>query len=218
MAADQTADEALRNWEQLRSDDAIQFAPVQMPETPPPPSWLQDFMEWLARLFGPVAEALGGIWPILKYTLLAAALLCLLWLLWKLVEPMARIRLEKRRQTEADEVEWTPERTEALALLEEADRLAQSGLFDEATHLLLRRSVWHISSARPDWLEPSSTAREIASLPALPERARSAFSIIAERVERSLFALRPLNADDWEAARNAYAEFALADFRQDQPA
>ena len=33
--------------------------------------------------------------------------------------------------------------------------------------------------------------------------------VIAARVERSLFALVPLGADDWQAARTAYAEFAL---------
>ena len=62
----------------------------------------------------------------------------------------------------------------------------------------------------PGWLEPSSTAREIAALPALSQAARGAFATIAERVERSLFALRSLSADDWHAARAAYAEFALA--------
>ena len=64
--------------------------------------------------------------------------------------------------------------------------------------------------ARPDLLEPSSTAREIAALQALPNAARGAFASIAELVERSLFALRRLSADDWQAARAAYAEFALA--------
>jgi hypothetical protein len=34
--------------------------------------------------------------------------------------------------------------------------------------------------------------------------------VISERVERSLFALRALDRPDWEAARAAYAEFALA--------
>ena len=63
---------------------------------------------------------------------------------------------------------------------------------------------------RPDWVEPSSTARELAALPALPDGARTAFRIIAERVERSLFALRALDRADWEAARAAYADFALA--------
>ena len=46
----------------------------------------------------------------------------------------------------------------------------------------------------------------------LPERARSAFAAIASRVERSLFALRALDAEDWQAARAAYADFALQRF------
>ena len=54
------------------------------------------------------------------------------------------------------------------------------------------------------------TARELAALPALPDGARTAFGTIAGRVERSLFALRALGAEDWHAARAAYAEFALA--------
>jgi len=98
----------------------------------------------------------------------------------------------------------------ALALLDEADRLAADGRFDEATHLLLQRSVGQIAEARPDLVEPSSTAREIAAQPALPEKARGAFAVIADRVERSLFALRRLSLEDWQAARAAYADFALA--------
>jgi hypothetical protein len=44
----------------------------------------------------------------------------------------------------------------------------------------------------------------------LPEAARRAFATIAGHVERSLFALRSLSADDWHAARSAYADLALA--------
>ena len=54
-----------------------------------------------------------------------------------------------------------------------------------------------------------STAREIAGLAALPERARQAFAHISVRVERSRFAMRGLDAADWQSARAAYAEFAL---------
>jgi hypothetical protein len=39
-------------------------------------------------------------------------------------------------------------------------------------HLLLQRSVHHIAEARPDWLLPASTAREIAGFPG-PARARA---------------------------------------------
>ncbi len=128
-----------------------------------------------------------------------------MWLLWKLVEPY--IGGAKREKTAGEE--WVPEREQALALLSDADRLAAEGNYDEATHLLLQRSVSQIAAARPEWLEPSSTAREIAVLPALPEAARGAFTAISERVERSMFALRRLSADDWQAARAAYADFAL---------
>ena len=110
----------------------------------------------------------------------------------------------------AAEEEWQPEHAATLALLEDADRLAAEGRFDEATRLLLQRSVGQMAAARPDWVEPSSTARELAALPALPEAARTAFRVIAEQVERSLFALRALERSDWEAARAAYADFALA--------
>jgi hypothetical protein len=114
--------------------------------------------------------------------------------------------------------EWAPDRDAAAALLEEADRLAAAGRYGEAVHLLLRRSVDHIAEARPDWLLPASTAREIAQFPMLSEAARRAFRVIAVRVERSLFALRDLDADDWRAARAAYADFALQNFDGLEPA
>ena len=119
-------------------------------------------------------------------------------------------RAAGRRDAEPPEPEWALDTSETLALLEDADRLAAEGRFDEATHLLLRRSVGQIAAARPDLLEPSTTAREIAALQALPDGARRAFAVIAGRVERSLFALRSLSADDWNSARAAYADFALA--------
>jgi len=115
-----------------------------------------------------------------------------------------------RKPPAVSEPAWQPDTGAALALLEDADRLAAEGRFDEATHLLLQRSVGQIVAARPEWLHPSTTARELAVLPALPDAARRAFAVIAERVERSLFALRRLSADDWQAARAAYADFALA--------
>ncbi len=193
------------SWSQIRADDALQFGPVETTPKPEPPSWLQDLFEWIGQLFEPLGRGLIGIWPVLKWVLLAGVIALLLWLLWKLVEPY--IGGPKREKT-IDE-EWAPEREDALALLSDADRLAAEGNYDEATHLLLQRSVSQIAASRPEWLEPSSTAREIAALPALPEAARGAFTTISERVERSMFALKQLGADDWQAARAAYADFAL---------
>ena len=198
----------------MRGDGAIQFAPLPPTKPTPPPDWLKALgealkagLEWIGRGLQALGEALGLSWPVFEKVLIALAVLGAVFLLWKLViQPLLALR---RRPRTIAEPEWAPDRAAAIALLEDADRLAAAGRFAEATHLLLQRSVHHIASARPDWLDPASTAREIAVLPPLPRRARDAFTQIAVRVERSLFALRDLDAADWQAARAAYADFAL---------
>lgn len=211
--------DAGKAWETVRASQDIQYVPLDPPKVPETPNWLLQLLEWLGNIFRPLAEALGVSWPVLQWILLGLFVLLMAWFLWRLVEPMARIRFQKRSGADGSDSEgWAPVRAEALALLEDADRLAEQGLYDEATHLLLQRSVGQIREARPGALEPSSTAREIATLAALPQRARAAFAVIADRVERSLFALRRLEAADWQAARAAYAEFALADLRAEQAA
>ncbi len=200
-------------WAELRSDGDVQFAPVPIPDIPPPapPSWFQQMLDkllaWLADLFGPVGEALAASWWWLQWVLLAAVAVFALVLLMRMFGPGVG---RGAKRAVAAEAEWLPDTAATLALLEEADRLAAEGSFDAATRLLLQRSVGHIAASRPDWVEPSSTARELAALPALPDTARAAFRVIAERVERSLFALRALDRADWDAARAAYAEFARA--------
>ena len=199
-------------WKALRADSDLQFAPVTIPEIPPrEPGWIErtlgELFNLLAKVFGPVGEALGASWWWLQWALAAAVAVFALVLLVRVFGPGALAR--RTRQDKADTPEWHLDRAASLALLEDADRLAAEGRFDAATHLLLQRSVGQIASVRPDWVEPSSTARELAILPALPETARTAFRVIAERVEASLFALRALDRSDWEAARAAYAEFAL---------
>ena len=188
-------------WEAVRADDAIQFAPLDTPPAPPPkpPGWLEAFLRWLGELLEPVGRALGMSWPVFKWVLLAIGVAAVVFLLWRMRAPAA----------EVDEG-WIPDTGAALALLEDADRLAAEGRFDEATHLLLQRSVGQIAAARPGLVEPATTARELSALTALPDDARNAFATIAGRVERSLFALRALGADDWLAAREAYSAFALA--------
>jgi hypothetical protein len=45
--------------------------------------------------------------------------------------------MQRWRRRESAAQEWAPTREEALALLEEADRLAAEGRYGEAAHLLL---------------------------------------------------------------------------------
>ena len=195
----------------MRKAADIQFAPVNYKPKPPPepPAWLQAIMDFLEKLFSPLGKLLGLNATAMLWVMGIVIGACALLLVWRIVAPL----IEARRLAEAapEPDEWKPDRTAAQALLEDADRLAAEGRFDEATHLLLQRSVDQIARARPGLLHPATTAREIAGNRALPERARTAFSAIAARVERSFFALIPLGADDWQAARTAYADFALAE-------
>ncbi len=183
-----------------------------MPEIPPRElgafeRFLQWFFEMLGAILAPVGQWLGAWWWLIQWVLIAGVAAFVLYLLTRTFGPLAQAR--KARANEGAP-EWQPDAAASLALLEDAERLAAEGRFDEATHLLLTRSVSELSTARPGLVEPSSTARELAALPALSAAAREAFRVIAERVERSLFALQQLERTDWEAARDAYARFALA--------
>jgi len=194
----------------MRASSDIQFAPV--PPDPPAvtPEWLKALGQFLEWLLSPLARLLGSSWSAIEIVLLIGAGIAGAWLAWALVWPLWQARKAKAAAA-ADG--WAPEREQALALLEDADRLAAQGLFADAVHLLLRRSVGQIAQARPDWLTPSSTAREIGALRDLPEAASSAFATIAGLVERTRYALRPLGGEDWQKARAAYASFALEPLR-----
>ena len=198
-------------WQELRADDGVQFEPITPPEPDPPPQWLQDLLEALAAFFSPIGQWLAENWSWLRWALLALGIVLLCALIWSLVAPL--LGRTRKPGPSAGAEEWVPPSAEATALLEEADRLAAAGNYDGATHLLLKRSVRQIADHRPGLVEPSSTARELAANRLLPENARGAFAVIAERVERSLFALRRLAVEDWQAAREAYARFAQVPLR-----
>ncbi|VWX53459.1 hypothetical protein [Novosphingobium sp. 9U] len=200
---------ATRDWEAIRASSDIQFAPMPPVKPPETPAWLEWLSKALRAVFGPVAEWLVAAWPWVQKGLIVLAVLLVAFLAWRLLGPLVA---RWRGRAPAQDA-WTPSREEALALLEDADRLAAQGRFGEAAHLLLLRSVGQIRARRPGTLVPASTAREIASLPQLPQAARTAFAVIAERVERCLFGLRDLDLGDWQAARAAYSDFALADLR-----
>lgn len=220
------ASSAPASWRELRANTDIQFEPVTtVPPVPPEssePGWfargLVNFFQWLAEILGPIGQLLGISWPVLQWILIALLVVFVVWAIVRSVGPLSGRNLKaKKDRRAASEPEWAPSEEESVALLEDADRLAAEGRFDEATHLLLQRSVVQISEARPDWVEPSSTSRELAALPALSSAARGAFATISERVERSLFALRSLDRNDWEAARKAYSDFALARIEAPEP-
>ncbi|MFM6828824.1 MAG: DUF4129 domain-containing protein [Novosphingobium sp.] len=193
-------------WRAMRNSGDIQFAPVPPDPAPVTPEWLKALGRFLEWLLSPLGRVLGASWSWVELALLIGAGLGVLWIAWALLWPMW---LARKSRSKVAAPEWTPAREEALALLGDADALAAQGRFDEAAHLLLQRSVRQIARARPDWLSPSSTAREIGGLAGLPPPARAAFAEIAAMVERARYALRVLDSADWTKARDAYARFAL---------
>ncbi len=206
----QSAQDAAAAWQRVHADPSIQFAPTELVIAPvKTPEWPLALERFFRSLFEPIGRALGLSWPVLRWLLLGLVIAAAAYALWRLTEPLRHGEPWRRTEGAGHEPEWQPATAEALALLEDADRLAAAGRYDEAAHLLLQRSVQQIAAARPDWVGRASTAREIGAIGALPDRAKVAFALITARVEASLFALRALTAEDWHAARGAYAEFAL---------
>ncbi|WP_245277832.1 DUF4129 domain-containing protein [Mesorhizobium sp. L48C026A00] len=192
-----------RAHEQLISDKSIQFdLPAYV--SPQPPDWLKPLLDLLSSL-GPYmiylfwGAVLSGVAIILLLVFLEMK-----GIAWRL--PWQRAR----RETDAEEA-WRPDAGAAQILLSEADALAARGDYDEAVHLLLRRSVADIAGRLPDFLRPSLTARDIAAAASVPAKARAAFAEIARIVEAALFARRPVGAEGWRQARGAYERFVFRD-------
>ncbi len=206
----------------LKADSSIQFTLQPAPSPPEPPRWIRDVFEWLGEVLRPVArlfEWIAGFMPdapfarILLWTVLAVAVLALAATIYERLRH-GEWRLPRRRrgvavEPEPEEEDWSPEAAPARSWLREADALAARGLYAEAVHHLLFRSIEDIGRRRPQLVRPALTSRELAAAEALPPPARSLFSRIASMVERSLFGGRPVEAGDWTSARAAYADLVL---------
>jgi len=199
----QTFEDAHRR---LLEDRSLQFdLDAATPQPPRPPV---DRPDWMTA-FGDFMNALG---PIMQFVFWGGLALIVALVLFFIVRELARLRLERRPkadQPKVSEPDWRPEESAARTLLADADRLAAEGRFAEAVRLLLIRSIQDIDSRRPHTVKRAFTAREIASLQALPPSARPAFRLIAEAVERSLFGGRDVDRDTFVQCRQAYEAFAL---------
>jgi len=208
-ASPENAEAGERAWQSARAMSDIQYAPVPPFKVPQsePPEWLKALFRFLAKLLEPLGRLLGSNWNTIEIALAALAVIGALWIVGTLLWRWWQARNPKVAAAAERPI---MDRAAALALLEDADALAAQDRFGEAARLLLQRSVHHIATARPDWLSPSSTAREIGAIPGLPGSAKQALGVIVREVERSLYALRALAADDWQRTREAYTTFALA--------
>jgi hypothetical protein len=177
---------------------------------PKPPAWLDGLGKWLRGL-GKFAQAVGPVFKILLWGALAIAVVWLLIMIAQWVLRLWRRRNGPRQASAlvlAESVSLQPTPQRAVALLEEADRLAAQQRYDEAAHVLLFRTIADIDSRRPRTVRPALTSRDIAVLAEVPGAARAAFGAIVERVEHSFFGGRALGAADFDACRAAYMTFA----------
>lgn len=185
----------------LADDRSLQFDVAAIPPPPPPPDWLEALFRFLG--------ALEPVFKVIFWLGLAAIVLAVLWLI---ARETLRIRLPERHRPKAPvESGWRPAPAQALALLSDADALAEQGRYGEAVHLILLRSIGDIDGRLPNTVRPALTARDIGGLSRLPEAARPAFQRIARVVEASLFGGRPVDQPAFLDCRQAYEAFAFPD-------
>jgi hypothetical protein len=186
----------------LLKDQSLQFDRASF--TPPEvPAWLQ----W-------IPDALEAIAPLLKWAFWIGLILLAGLILFAIGREIVRLRRPPSKPKSPGplvETQWRPDAHAARDLLAEADALAARGLYAQAAHILLLRSVQDMEKRKPNSVRVSLTTREIMALKALPDTARPAFSTIGRTVERSLFGGAPIDADAFAECRQAYEAFALPD-------
>lgn len=187
----------------LLRERGVQFDfPDYVPPTPP------EWPYWL----GPFARMLEAAGPVLKWLFIGGLALAAALLLFFIGRELLYARLPARKKPKAtagEDADWRPGETAARTLLEDADRLAAEGRFEEAVHLLLFRSIEDMAARRPQAVRPALTSRDLACAEGLPGEARRAFAAIAAAVERSFFGGRPVDAAGFSECRRAYEAFAL---------
>lgn len=170
-----------------------------------PPGWLRGFFKFF--------EAMGPLFQVIFWIVIVAVLAGILYFIYG---EAIRMRLGFKRTPKAspaDDIltDIRPDAARARSLLEEADALAREGRFAEAVHLLLFRSIEDIQERLDGGVPSSLTAREIAGLGKLPDRAKRALQPIISIVERSFFGGRDVDSEGWSSARRSYEDFAFGE-------
>lgn len=197
-------DEFAQAHAELITDRSIQFelTPIELPKT----SEVRREAPIVTREL-PSVSAPGAIPHVFFWVIIGIAAAGLLYLI---VSRLAGWQRRERTGRAATAPEWRIDEAPARTLLGDADQLAAQGLYSEAAHLLLHRSIEEIDKRRPAAVRKALTSRDIARLPAIPPSPAEAFASIVRAVERSLFGRRPLDAGDWRQCREAYERFAFA--------
>lgn len=145
-----------------------------------------------------ISRGMGNFVTVVLYVLFGVALVLIsLWIVNEFILP---------RQYAGDrELDLGGEHATARTHpLEEPERLAAAGRFEEAIHLLLLHAFNHLSRALDVSFSDSKTARELArELPLTPTR-RQALAELVGQVELSLFGGRPAAAEHYARCRRSF--------------
>jgi|GEM_PF-863272 len=171
--------------------------------------WLKPFFDFLRKVGNFFSHLLEPIAPALPWLLYLGLFALVILILSPLVRALIVGKIERlffRDRLKAD-APWRPSAEAAAALIEEIDALAGQGAYDEAVHLLLKRSVADLNAYRPDLVRKHYSARDIGVHPLLPEDARPAFAEITGWTEKSFFAGIKVGREGFMACRQAYVDF-----------
>lgn len=135
---------------------------------------------------------------------ICGGLVLLYWLLDSLsgfAWPSAR----RGSEAEPQAAEARPQR-----VLDEAERLAAEGRFEDALHALLLHGLGILRHRLGRRVAAALTSREILELSDLPEAGRAALRDLVARVELTYFGERPADAQDYRSCRELFESFAQA--------
>jgi hypothetical protein len=160
------------------------------------------------RRFG----ALGSIAQMLLWVLMAlVVVLCIVWLGRELGNYDG-----ESKPAEADDGapdRQAPDRRVIDRPLGDAEELARRGLFGEAIHVLLLRTLQELARRLPERLPRSLTSREILARVRIPDDARSALAGLVGAVEVSHFGNLEPGEADFQHCRQHFQRFAAAYLR-----
>ncbi|MDC7684863.1 hypothetical protein PQU92_16380 [Asticcacaulis sp. BYS171W] len=207
-AADVTAAEVLIKKVNAAGSLQTHFA-VAPPRRDVDYEWLRKLFSFFGKIGKFIADVLEPIAPILPYLMYLALAVLIAFLLSPLVRAAITARVERLFQRDGLKADapWRPTAEAAAALLSEIDALAAQGDYDEAVHLLLKRSVADLNAYRPDLVRKHYSARDIGTHPLLPEDARPAYAEITRWAEKSFFAGIKVGREGFDACRKAYVGF-----------
>jgi len=202
---------ALKRETRLQFEIADPPAPKSKTETPERKKKGKPFSETALGKF--LSALFSGGATVFAYIFWGGVALLIAFILYHFGKEIiaARQRREPKEDKQSTEPAiplYVPDAEQARILLDDVDKLAAQGRFEDAVHTLLFRSIQDIDIKRPNAIRRSLTAREIGSLEILTPLTRDAFAKIARVVETSFFGGQKIGQDEFARCREAYANFA----------